>query len=353
MRTRTGPSRSAYPRWMNLHEVERALERWQEHGLLSGDQAQAIVAFEAADQGLDPAELDALEGGGFDVGSLLAYGGVLVALVAMVGIHFALMDDFAPAARFGIASAAAAGAVVLAFGLGKVRGAAAADALGFAATILIAAAVLQGCEAAGWLESDANGDADLSVRFSFLVTAIVAGAAGWALALKIPAPLAAMSASAFLAGAAAVLGWFVADNDEGPGAIGGQMAVVAGFALATLALVPNALRMDRPALRFWAIGALIAANVAAFLLAAVEGGVYEGLLLPYAFGTGVAAVLSKQRALLVFAALFLYEYVGFVVFRTFGGAVAAIIVLALIGLGTAIGGTMAQRGLGRSLFQRR
>jgi len=335
---------------MERRELDRLLARWQQRGLVSSDQVDAIVAFEVEDGALDavPAE-DVQEGESIDLGGLLSYGGVLVALVAVLGIYLTVVDGLEAWPRFALSVAIAAGAAALSWVMSKSGGHAAADALGFAAVVLVAWAVVQGGEALVW--DDAGDDRTRAARAIWLLMGLGAGGVGWVLARYVPAPLAALASAAAFVWSFAALGWLVGPGgSDGPGAFGWQLAVVGGFALTLLALLPERLRPDGLGLteatrQRWLVGALIGTNVAAFVLAAGEAGVYEGLLLPYAIALGASALFARSRTLVAFAAVFLYEYVGFVVFRTFGGALAAIIVLALVGLGTAVGGMAVQRGL--------
>jgi hypothetical protein len=183
------------------------------------------------------------------------------------------------------------------------------------------------------------------MRVVFLLTSLAGAAAAYAAARAIPAPLAALGAPVALAWGAGTLGWWVGNAHEGsPGVAGTQVIVVVGFALAAAAVTESTLRLDRAGRTWWQIGALGMANVAGVVLAIGEGGAYEGLLFAYTVALAGAGIASRQRVALVFAAITLYEYIGIVVFRTFNGALAAIIILALVGLGTALGGMVAQRG---------
>ena len=328
---------------MERRELDRLLARWQQRGLVSSDQVDAIVAFEVEDGALDavPAE-DIEDRESIDLGGLLSYGGVLVALVAVLGIYLTVVDGLEAWPRFALSAA-------LSWVMSKSGGHAAADALGFAAVVLVAWAIVQGGEALVW--GDAGDDSTRAARAIWLLMGLGGGGVGWVLARYVPAPLAALASASAFVWSFAALGWLVGPGgSDGPGAFGWQLAVVGGFALILLALLPERLRPDGLGLteatrQRWLVGALIGANVAAFVLAAGEAGVYEGLLLPYAIALGAGALFARSRILVAFAAVFLYEYVGFVVFRTFGGALAAIIVLALVGLGTAVGGMAVQRVL--------
>lgn len=343
---------------MKLRDLDALLSRWQSHGLLSEEQAGAIRAFEVEDDEDTLIERD--EGADFDLGALLSYGGALVALGAVIGLYATLFDDIGHSGRIPVTWGVAVGAGVLAWVFSRARGGgAAADATGFATTILVAWAVIELFDAAGWFESRAfEGEAgyhrDLAeMRVAWIVMSVVVAGTGYALARYLPAPMAALSASVALAWAAAVLGGWIGDpSSEGPGTVGSQFAVIVGIVLAAVALLDR-LALDDRATLWWLIGALGTMNVGAVFLSGDEGGAYEALLLAYAIGLGLAAIFARRKVVLVFAALFLYEWVGFVVFRTFEGAVAAIIVTALVGLGTAVGGIAVQRGLMERLWARR
>ena len=324
-------------------DLLESLSRWTEHDLISVEQADAIAAHEGVDPTVPPPAARGVSGG-----VLLQYAGSLVALGAVFGIYFTVLDDIDDWARFGVMVAVAGGWTALAWVLGRTHGgAAAADALGFSAALLWYAASLQAFAAVGWLGSDATPN---QMRMTFLVTSVFGATVGYLLTRQVPAPLAALGVPIALAWGGGVIGWWAGNvNEDTPGTAAAQVIVVAGLALAALAFTEGALRLDRTARTWWQIGALGAANVAAVILAIGEGGAYEGLLFAYTVGLAVAAVVARQKVAVVFAALMLYEYIGIVVFRTFEGAMAAIIILALIGLGTALGGTVAQRGGWRRL----
>ncbi len=334
---------------MELRELERLLDRWRQRGLLSPDQVDAIVAFEVEDGALNPPEVgEDAAGEPFDLGGMLSYGGVFVAVVAVLGLYLTVVDDLGAWPRFALSAIVAGGAGALAFLMARTGGRAAADALGLATVVLVAWAVFHGGEALFGGDGD---DRSRGIRLVWLTVGLAAGGVGWAMARYVPSALASLGAAVGLVWSLAALGWLVGAGDaDGPGQIGGQLAVLGGFVLAALPLLPVSTRpamfdLSDSSRHSWLIGSLLAANVAAFLLSMAEAGVYEGLLLPYALGLGAGAVFARSRILVVFAAIFLYEYVGFVVFRTFGGAMAAIIILALVGLGTAVGGMAVQRGL--------
>lgn len=336
---------------MRMRDVESLLSRWQQRGLLSADQAAAIRAFEAEDRG--PEGLASEEGEGApDIGALLSYGGALVALGAVIGLYATLFDDIGAGGRIPVTWGVALAAGVLAWVFSRARGgSAAADATAFATTILAGWAVVEVFNAAGWFMDRAPfGEPGhyrdvQETRVAWLVTSAVVAGAGYGLARFLPAPMAASSAAVAIVWAAATLGgWIGNPEGDAPGVVGGQVAVIAALLIAVVAMVDR-LTLGSRAMTWWLIGALGAMNVAAFLLSLEEGGAYEALLLAYAIGLAVAAVLTRRKAVLVFAALFLYEWVGFVVFRTFDGAVAAIIVTALVGLGTAAGGVAVRRGV--------
>ncbi|TAJ18143.1 MAG: hypothetical protein EPO65_09510 [Dehalococcoidia bacterium] len=318
----------------DLHEV---LDRWTGEGLISADQAEAIAAHERANRP------EGVTHEGVSGGVLLQYAGSLVALGAMLGLYVTVLDDVSDWSRFGLMVGVAMVWTGLAWLLGRATaGAPAADALGFGAAVLWYAASLQAFAAIDWIGGEATPG---QLRVTFLVTSLVGATAAYVAALKVPAPLAGLAAPVALAWGAGTFGWWVGNAGENaPGVGGAQVMVVVGFVLAALAFTEGSLRLDHRARTWWQIGALGIANIAAVFLAIGEGGAYEGLLFAYAVGLAVAAIAARQRVAVVFAAVSLYEYIGIVVFRTFEGAMAAIIILALIGLGTALGGTVAQRG---------
>ena len=328
---------------LDERDLRDSLDRWTEQDLISAEQADAIAAQEGVDR-----TAPAPPRGGVSGGVLLQYAGSLVALGAVFGIYFTVLDDLSDWSRFGVMVAVAAGWTALAWLLARATGgAAAADALGFSAAVLWYAASLQAFSAIGWLGNDATPG---ELRGAFFFSSVVGAGVGYAAARGFPAPLAALGVPVAIAWGGGVFGWWLGDTEsEGPGTAGAQVIVVLGLLLAALAFTEGALRLDRTARTWWQIGALGAANVAGVVLAIGEGGAYEGLLFAYAVGLAVAAVVARQRVAVVFAALMLYEYIGIVVFRTFEGAMAAIIILALVGLGTALGGTVAQRGGWRRL----
>jgi len=341
---------------MNLRDIEGLLTRWQEHGLLSQDQTDAIRAYEGQERPEDTSVADA----SLDVGALLSYGGALVALGAIVGLYATLFEDLGSGGRIPVTWGVAAAAVALAWMFSRARGGqAAADATGFAATVLIAWATIELFNAAGWfMDRAAFGEPGYyrdvaETRIAWLVTSAVVAGAGYGLAKYLPAPMAALSAAVALIWAAATLGGWVGNpSQEDPGAVGSQFAVIVAILLAATALLGR-LYLDGRGTLWWLIGSLSAMNIGAVYLSADQGGAYEALLLAYAIGLAIAAVVTRRKVVLVFAALFLYEWVGFVVFRTFEGAVAAIIVTALVGLGTAVGGVGVQRGLLERLYRLR
>ncbi len=342
---------------MNRRDVEGLIDRWQGRGLISSDQADAIRAFEAEER---PGEPEHVEDPTLDVGALLSYGGALVALGAIIGLYATLFDDIGSGGKVPVTWGVAAVAVALAWLFSRARGGgAAADATGFAATILVAWAVVEVFNAAGWfMDRTSPGQPgyyrDVSeTRITWIVSSLVVAGAGYALARYRVAPMAALAAAVALVWVAAMLGgWIGQPSEDGPGAVGGQFAVIVAIVLAAIALLDR-LAVDGRAMLWWLIGSLGAMNVAAVFLSGEEGGAYEALLLAYAIGLAIVAVVTRRKVVLVFAALFLYEWVGFVVFRTFEGAVAAIIVTALVGLGTAIGGIGVQRGLMERLYRLR
>ncbi len=324
------------------HDLHDALDRWVGEEMISADQAEANAAHERAFRP-EGATHEGVSGG-----VLLQYAGSLVALGAMLGLYVTVLNDVSDWSRFGLMVAVAVGWTGLAWLLGRATaGAPAADALGFGAAVLWYAASLQAFAAIDWLGDDPPPG---KARVTFFVTSMIGATAAYIAARKVPAPLAALAAPVALAWGTGMLGWWVGNADEGaPGVGGAQVMVVMGFVLAAMAFTEGTLRLERLARAWWQIGALGIANVAAVVLAIGEGGAYEGLLFAYAVGLAVAAIAARQRVAVVFAAITLYEYIGIVVFRTFEGAMAAIIILALIGLGTALGGTVAQRGGWRRL----
>jgi len=343
---------------MRLRDIDGLLTRWQDRGLISQDQVSAIRAFEVEDRADEALEEDEPS---FDIGALLSYGGALVALGAVMGLYATLFDDIGSGGSIPVTWGVALGAAVLAFMFARARGGnAAADATGFATTILLAWAVLELFDAIGWfgservLRGETGFHRDLvEERFAWLVTSTAVAGAGYALARLLPSPMSAASAVVALIWAAAVLGgWIGSPSDDGPGLLGSQFAVIMGLVLAALAIL-DLLELPRRATLWWLIGSLGAANVFAVYLSADEGGAFEALLLAYAIGLGLVSIIARRKVVLVFAALFLYEWVGFVVFRTFEGAVAAIIVTALVGLGTAVGGIAVQRGIVEQLWRLR
>lgn len=331
---------------MNRRDLDRALSRWRDHDLLSEEQAHAIAAFEAAERG-EPADAPQEEHPGLAAGSMLAYAGVLVALGAVLGLYITVLSEAPSDARLGVSWLIVAVGLGLTFGASRLpAGAAMTDALGFATALLVGWAAMQTFDVAGWLD-DRNLDEDIrQMRMAWMLTGVGVAAVGWLLARRF-SPMAALAASAATVWTAAAVIWvFAAPEREGPGTVAAQVAVIVGFGLALVgAIAPRVIGIDERARTWLLVGALGGANVAGFIIAVGDGGVFEGLLLAYAIGLGVAALGLRSRVILVFAAITLYEYVGVVVFRTFEGAVAAIIILALVGLGTAIGGTLVQRGL--------
>lgn len=342
---------------MNRRDVEGLLDRWQGRGLISPDLADAIRAYEAEELA---DEFPAVDEPTLDVGALLSYGGALVALGAIVGLYATLFDDLGSSGKIPVTWGVATAAAALAWLFSRARGgSAAADATGFAATILVAWAVIEVFNAAGWFMDRTSPGREgyyrdvAETRIAWMVSSAVVAAAGYGLARYRVAPMAALSAAVALIWIAATLGgWIGQPSDDGPGAVGSQFAVIVAIVLAAVALLHRLYVEERAAL-WWLIGSLGAMNVAAVFLSGEEGGAYEALLLAYAIGLAIVAVVTRRKVILVFAALFLYEWVGFVVFRTFEGAVAAIIVTALVGLGTAIGGIGVQRGLIERLYRLR
>lgn len=323
--------------------LQESLDRWADEGLISSEQAEAIAAHEGVQRGVD-----SMPGRpGVSGVVLLQYAGSLVALGAVLGIDFTVLDDISGGGRFGVMLAVAAGWTALAWALSRAGGSAAADATGFGAAVLWYAASLHAFNAVGWLGDESSPG---QLRTAFFLSSVVGASVGYGIARTLGAPLAALGVPIAIAWGGGVFGWWLGDTEsEGPGTAGAQVMVVLGLLLAALAFTEGTLRLDRAARLWWQIGALSIANVAGVVLAIGEGGAYEGLLLAYAVGLAVAAVLGRQRVAVVFAALTLYEYIGIVVFRTFEGALAAIIILALVGLGTALGGTVAQHGGWRRL----
>lgn len=324
-----------------------SLDRWTERGLIAAEQADAIAAHEGVDRTAPAPPPRGVSGG-----VLLQYAGSLVALGAVFGIYFTVLDDISDWSRFGVMVVVAMGWTGLAWLLARAAGgAAAADALGFSAAVLWYAASLQAFGAIGWVGDDPTPG---ELRAAFFFSSAVGASAGYVAARGLPAPLAALGVPVAIAWGGGVFGWWIGDaGSEGPDVAGAQVMVVLGLLLAALAFTEGTLRLGPAARTWWQIGALGIADVAGVVLAIGEGGAYEGLLFAYAVGLAGAAIAARQRVAVVFAALMLYEYIGIVVFRTFEGAMGAIIILALIGLGTALGGTAAQRGGLRRLGIRR
>src|SRR5690606_35808467 len=255
---------------MRLRDVEDLLARWQERGLVSSDQAAAIRAFEAEERADDPSEAPEPS---LDIGALLSYGGALVALGAIIGLYATLFDDIGSGARIPVTWGVAAAAAVLAWMFARARGGgAAADATGFATTVLVAWATVELFNAAGWFMDRAPAGEpghhrDLAeTRVTWIVTSITVAAAGYALARYLPAPMAALSASVALIGGAAILGgWIGNPSEEGPGAVGWQLAVIVAIVLVTVALL-HRLYLDGRGTLWWLIGSLSAMNIAAVVL---------------------------------------------------------------------------------------
>jgi hypothetical protein len=184
------------------------------------------------------------------------------------------------------------------------------------------------------------------------------GGAAWASLRWLRSPLSAAPLALASIALLGVIAWWIANpSDDDTGRSPVVVMTYAGYALALLAVLrplPAALGVEGSARGWFTLAALGAANITALMLAAEFGGAHEGLLLAHAVVQLAVAVWRGGRSWLALGALSLYEYVAIVVFRTFEGAVAAIVVLPLIGLGTAFGALAGQRvgdalrALGRS-----
>ncbi len=336
---------------MDQSSLHDALDRWLAAGLIDPAQAEGIAAHEAALAPLDSPAVAHPERARIDVGAVLAYAGTLVALAAVFALYVTVFQDYTERARIALMFAVAAGAAVLAFGASRFRaGESLADALGLATTLIAAWATGELFRATGWLGdlprqvAPGYGRAVGELRGALLGIGLVGTVVGYAAARGLRSPLSAAASAVGLAWAAGVTVWWLADpGAAAPGIPGGQAIVIVGDALALATLVPGVVGLRDRGRFWWQLGALGAANVAAFALAVSSGGIYEGLLLAYAIGLAAVAILRGGRLFLVAGAVALYEYVGVVIFRTFQGAVAAIVVLALVGLGTAFAGGFGQR----------
>ena len=161
---------------MRQRDVEGLIARWQGRGLLSDDQAAAIRAYEAEARADEPPDEE--DEPAFDVGALLSYGGALVALGAVMGLYATLFDDIGHGGRIPVTWGVALGAAALAWVFSRARGgSAAADATGFATTILLAWAVLELFDAIGWFGDRSGVDQDGYLRdLTAAFQALAAGA---------------------------------------------------------------------------------------------------------------------------------------------------------------------------------
>ncbi len=339
---------------MDLAELRVALERWSERGLIDPAQARAIDDFETIEAGPEAAAIAA--GAGTEASAprwgasaVLAYAGVLVALAAVLALHVTVLPDAPAATRVGVAvSTAVAAAALGAIAARLPGGERIADALGLSFSLLVGAGALVFFDVAGWLEgSDDSLRRNSELRASFALSAVAMGGAAWLALRGLRSPLsAAPLALAPVAALGVLASWIANPSGDEPGRLAGVAVTYGGYALALLPLLrplPGALGVVGAARGWFALAPLGAANLAALILAAELGGAHEGLLLAHAIGQLAVAVWRGGRAWLALGALSLYEYVAIVVFRTFEGAVAAIVVLALIGLGTAFGALAGQR----------
>jgi hypothetical protein len=334
-------------RTMDRRSLPEALYRWVEAGLIDADQADAIAAHEAA---LGAPERSPLAGR-FSLGAVLAYAGTFVAVFAVLALYNTVLQDASERARLSLMFVVALISAALALVASRVRGGEAlADALGAATVATALWATIEVFTAAGWLgDTPARGAPGYlhalgELRASLFGVGAVGAIVGYGAARGLRSPLSAAASAAAIAWCAGVVAWWVGNPANGaPGIAGGQAIVIVGNGLALLALWPAALRLRGSAPLWWELGGLGAANVAAVSLASAHGGILEGLLLAYAGALLAVALLRGGRLFLVAAAAALYEYVAIVVFRTFEGAVAAIVVLALVGLGTAFAGAFGQR----------
>jgi hypothetical protein len=338
---------------MDLRELRAALDRWSERGLIEPEQARAIDDFETIEAG---PELAAVAAGPpsdasprWDASGVLAYAGVLVALAAVLALYVTVLPDAATATRVGVAVAMSAAAAALGALAARLPGGGRiADALGLSFALLVGAAALVFFDAAGWLDGDRdNVTQNSQLRGAFALSATAMGGAAWVALRWLRSPLsAAPLALAPIALLGIVAWWIASPGDDDPGRAAGMAITYAAYALALLTVLrplPSALGVEGSAHGWFTLAALGAANIAALMLAAEFGGAHEGLLLAHAVVQLAVAVWRGGRAWLALGALSLYEYVAIVVFRTFEGAVAAIVVLALIGLGTAFGALAGQR----------
>ncbi len=338
---------------MDLRELRAALDRWSERGLIDPEQARAIDDFETIEAGPELAAAAAGTPVGaprWEASAVLAYVGVLVALAAVLALYVTVVPDAAAATRVGVAVAMAVAAAVLGALAARLPGGGRiADALGLSFALLVGAAALVAFDAADWIDGERGRNARelAQQRIAFALSAAAMGSAAWAALRWLRSPLAAAPLALAPIAALGVLGWWVAPNSgDDPGRLAGLVVTYAAYALALLPLLgvlPAALGVAGSARGWFTLAALGAANIAALMLAAEFGGAHEGLLLAHAALQLAVAVWRGGRAWLALGALSLYEYVAIVVFRTFEGAVAAIVVLALVGLGTAFGALAGQR----------
>ncbi len=330
---------------MDLWDLRVALDRWSARGLITPDQAAAIDDFETVKTG--PVVTGSADPPRWGASVVLAYAGVLVALAAVLALYMTLFPDVTDVTRVGLAVAMAVAAAVLGMLATRMSGGdRIADALGFSFALLVAVAGLVACDALDWIDGD-RFDGYGSTRVSLVLAATAMGSAAWVSVRWLQSPLAAAPLILAPIAVLGVMAWsLVNPGDDQPGRFAGMIVTYAAYTLAALQLVcrlPAVLGIQDSA-RGWAtLAALGASNIVAFTLAAEFGGVHEGLLLLHAGLQLAVAVWRGGRAWLVFGALSLYEFIGFVVFRTFDGAEAAIVVLMVVGLGTAFSALAGKR----------
>ena len=279
--------------------------------------------------------------------------------MATLGLYGALFDGLSGGGRIALTVAASAIALAGATVTSRMRGGAAAtDALSFAATVLVFVAAITAFDTAGWFGGRPSERepgylrALTELRTTFLVSAVAAALVGWGAARRLGAPIAALPGTAAAVWAVTVVVWWVTNpGGEAPGTVAGLGTVVFAYGVAAAATITR--RPAEPLLRFWhELAALGAGNVAAIILAGEHGGTYELMLLPLGLAQGAVALMRGQRLWLVGAAVTLYQYLLLVVLRTFEGAAAALAVVVLLGLATAAAGLWWQR-LDRHLRARR
>jgi hypothetical protein len=331
---------------MDPRELRDALRRWQTAGLLTPDSTRAIEQFEST-RAPSPAEPSR----SLDAGAVLSYAGVLVALIATFALYGILFPDWDGPARIALSTTAAVVALIAAITARRMSGGqAASDALSVSWIALTAVAIGIAFGAATWFEQEDRGHPDyvrsldqLRATFFTITAAIVL--TGVIAARWLRSPLSALPAAIAAPALPAILVWWIDQREsDAPGLLAGETAVVVGLALALLALRSRE-RLSGEGHRFFVqLGLLGIANWAAIMLSAVEGGLYEGLLLLNAVAQAAVALSFGSRIWLTGFAVSLYAYVSFVVFRTFEAAALGVLVLMALGLLTAVGGLWVQRG---------